>query len=528
MEVEVNTIRIFLKSLSLLLVMLNLYGCNPTEFETIAKGSDEGSGATGESFSNISFSGIDSIDNITHFSARLNWTHMAGASVYQVFSVSGGVISYIATVAAPTATYTLTGLTAGASLIYRVRSFDSQGKMDSNTNNVTVNILNAPPAPSSITLTSPAVNFSDNATPTFLVGGISSGETIKLFTDSSCTTQVGSAVSASSTVSITTSTLSQGTKTIYANATVTNASACSTANATYIKAPCPTGYIAVPSNTTVGAANNFCVMKYEAKAWNDANTNDVIDGGEIDADGCNEGGCTTANWGLATYKPSSTAQGAPWRRINQINSWAECDSLNSEFPTRADIDSDTGSDGTYALISNPEWMTIARNVENIDSNWTSGTVGTGCLKIGNVGGTNACAGGNSGYNGPDPDLGSGRTDNGTAQLTLNNGSVIWDLSGNVWEWTDWTLGSPLSTNMASGDKAYVSADGAPIAGFREYTQVDTFTALSPSTAILPSDSTFNANFGMGRYYSSTSGGAALRAGDWSYGINAGAFALDFF
>ena len=85
-------------------------------------------------------------------------------------------------------------------------------------------------------------------------------------------------------------------------------------------------------------------MKYEAKAWNDADTDDVIDTGEIDADGCNEGTCVTSNWGLATYKPVSSSEGSPWRQINQTNAWAECDSLNTET-TRPNIDADLNNDG---------------------------------------------------------------------------------------------------------------------------------------------------------------------------------------
>jgi hypothetical protein len=63
----------------------------------------------------------------------------------------------------------------------------------------------------------------------------------------------------------------------------------------------------------------------------------------------------------------SQANTTPWVSINQVDAWDECDSLNTE-DTRTNIDNDTNNDGTYALISNPEWMTIARNVENVDTN----------------------------------------------------------------------------------------------------------------------------------------------------------------
>lgn len=52
---------------------------------------------------------------------------------------------------------------------------------------------------------------------------------------------------------------------------------------------------------------------------------------------------------------------------------------------RANIDADNNNDGTYALISNPELMTVARNAESVNSSWTGGVNGSGCLKRGNVG-----------------------------------------------------------------------------------------------------------------------------------------------
>lgn len=236
---------------------------------------------------------------------------------------------------------------------------------------------------------------------------------------------------------------------------------------------CPAGYIEVPSMASVGAPDNFCVMQYEAK---------------------NSGG-----------DPVSTATGVPWVSINQVNAKAKCQSLGVN----------------YDLISNPEWMAIARNVENVDSNWTDGEVDSGCLKRGNVGGTNACTGGDSGYNGADPESGAGR--NALASLTLDNGEVIWDLSGNVWEWTDWTLGGALSTNMSQANKP--SQGGTPTASWKEFTVIDTFSALAPAESILPDDPSFNASHGMGRYYAGTSGGAARRGGDWNVGTYGGAFAL---
>lgn len=466
-------------TLTLLLSLTLLGGCETgAEFETIAENSDSGnnSGDSGGSGtpSDVTFAGIDNISAVTDSTATINWTHVAGGVQYQIFSVSGSTLTYISSVEAPTATYNLTGLTAATSYTYRVRLVDSGGLNDANTNDISFTTIGAPSAPTGLALTTPASSPGFDTTPTITVSGVKSGDTIKLFTDLTCSTEVGSAVSAGTTTAITTSTLAAASYTFYANATGSGgASSCSTANVSYTINACPAGYISVPSMASVGAPDNFCVMQYEAK---------------------NSGGA-----------PVSTATGAPWVSINQVNAKAECQSLGAN----------------YDLISNPEWMAIARNVENVASNWTDGAVGSGCLKRGNVGGANACAGGDSGYNGSDPESGAGR--NALASLTLDNGEVIWDLSGNVWEWTDWTLGGALSTNMSQANKP--SSGGTPVASWIELTAVDTFTALSPAESILPDDPSFNASYGMGRYYAGTSGGAALRGGIWGSGANAGAFAL---
>lgn len=238
---------------------------------------------------------------------------------------------------------------------------------------------------------------------------------------------------------------------------------------------CPGGYIEVPGNAVVGAPNNFCVMKYEAK--NDGNGS-----------------------------PTSTAETSPWVSINQVNAKAVCTSLG------------TG----YDLISNSEWMTIARNVENVASNWTGGAVGTGCLKRGNTGTVSPCE--EAGYDGADPESGASR--NALASLTLNNNEVIWDLSGNVWEWVDRTLGGELSTDMAVRDRAYVSTDNGPADIWVEFSAVDMFSNVMPAEAMLPENPNYNAAQGVGRYLSSTVGGAALRGGYWDDGSLAGAFSLN--
>jgi phosphatidylserine/phosphatidylglycerophosphate/cardiolipin synthase-like enzyme len=106
------------------------------------------------------------------------------------------------------------------------------------------------------------------------------------------------------------------------------------------------------------------------------------------------------------------------------------------------------------LITNDEWMTLARNIEMVPENWSSGVIGSGYIY--------------SGHNDRDParaleasidDTDSyygtnNTTGNQRRTLTLTNGQIIWDLPGNVWEWTDdiidLSINRPISFNN-SGD-----------------------------------------------------------------------------
>jgi len=144
-------------------------------------------------------------------------------------------------------------------------------------------------------------------------------------------------------------------------------------------------YILVPGNVTLGT-NDFYIMKYEAKAWEDDNVDDVVDVVELDpTDWTLVSNTWTANDLLTlNHIPVSNSNQAAWDNTAE-DAWDLCDALNSEG-TRGNIDDDINLDGTFALTSNPEWMTMARNIEVQPSNWTSGVVGTGCLKRGNIGG----------------------------------------------------------------------------------------------------------------------------------------------
>lgn len=141
---------------------------------------------------------------------------------------------------------------------------------------------------------------------------------------------------------------------------------------------CPAGYVSVPADGT-NVTTAFCIMVYEAK-----NVGNV---------------------------PTSQAASAPWTNINNTNARARCQSLGAG----------------YDLPTLAQWQAMAQNLELVPANWSSGTVGTGCLRAGNL----AVAYSGCSYNGPDPDSGASR--NALASMTLSTGDVLWDVNGNVHE-----------------------------------------------------------------------------------------------
>ena len=204
----------------------------------------------------------------------------------------------------------------------------------------------------------------------------------------------------------------------------------------------------------------FCVMQYEAR-----NVSDV---------------------------PTSMTGGTIWTTISQTDAIAECKSIGAH------------------LLNNAEWMALARDIESVSSNYASGI-----LKRGNVGIVDAAS-----YNGADPDTGISDT---KAQLTLSNGETIWHLSGNVWEWVDFTItgaGSQPQVPVQSGSFAW-----------REINTVTDFGNTLGYENVGPKNKSLDGSTGVGqvRYKSEDTGLRALkRGGTWDNTSSAGVFALDLY
>ncbi len=278
---------------------------------------------------------------------------------------------------------------------------------------------------------------------------------------------------------------------------------------------CPEGFIPVPGNHLYGTMNErggFCVSKYQMKM--DVNGDGK---GNLVADypNCNTGSLTsnTYNYELCPTPGTlvSTPEGSPIVRITQTEAIAACEAIGGH------------------LITNNEWMTIVRNIEQVPSNWSGGEVGSGYLPRGNSSSSRAMDG---------FDELSGIT---KRTLTLTNGEVIWDLAGNVWQWTSDTIqikDQPDGFNN-SDDSNYTSGfnffDYSKGGGGNQYIYSDNLgnTTLKYKDLFLLTSNSYNANNGVGRLYTysnindtSKTVYAFLRGGRWLNDSSAGVLSLN--
>ena len=240
---------------------------------------------------------------------------------------------------------------------------------------------------------------------------------------------------------------------------------------------CPVGFIVVPGSSTYNTSD-FCAMKYEAK-------------------------------NAGSNVPVSQAAGLPWVSINQTN--AATYSANV-----------AGCTGCH-LITEAEWLTIAQNVLRVATNWSTGIVGPGYIYSGHNDNSpaNALAASSDDTNGY---YSTGQSSgNQRRTLTLSNGEVIWDLAGNVLEWTNGT-----STNNQPG----VTGSGY---AWREWTAVTNPGSLafnpSPSATGISGAGSWDSTKGIGMIYSSadeTVSRSFFRGGNWGYGNIAGVLMMRAF
>ena len=173
---------------------------------------------------------------------------------------------------------------------------------------------------------------------------------------------------------------------------------------------CPDGFIPVPGNPKFDTEGGFCVMKYMAEKG----------AGNI---------------------PVSTGTALPWSSINQI------DSMNY---------SKVSCNGCH-LVTENEWLTLANDIITVDSNWTGGSVGNGQLYRGLTPAPQSITGGTVATKAPSTDDSNGYINTGETTgpsrrtFTLSNGEVVWDLSGQIPEWTQGTISQNRIPTFAANE-----------------------------------------------------------------------------
>jgi prepilin-type N-terminal cleavage/methylation domain-containing protein len=241
-------------------------------------------------------------------------------------------------------------------------------------------------------------------------------------------------------------------------------------------ASCPSGFIPVPGSGTYGTSD-FCVMKYAAS----------------------QVGSTTT--------PISQAGTTPWVNISQTTAIANSPNV-------------AGCTGCH-LITEAEYMTIAQNVLSVASNWSGGSVGSGYIYSGHNDNApaNALAPDSNDANGYYGETNQGGNQRRT--LALTNGQVIWDIAGNVWEWT---------SGQTTGGQPGVA--GNAYASWIQWPNVTTPGTLSPN--VFPSgtgitgSSAWTSTQGIGQLLSNPAEASLrgfLRGGGWYHGSSAGVLTL---
>jgi len=239
---------------------------------------------------------------------------------------------------------------------------------------------------------------------------------------------------------------------------------------------CPSGFIPVPGSATYGT-HDFCVMKYEASQVGSSNV------------------------------PISQSGVLPWVTISQTTAIADAPNV-------------AGCTGCH-LITDAEWLTIAQNVLGVASNWSGGAVGSGYIYSGHndTFPNNALAADPSDANGY-----AGETNQGGNQkrtLTLTNGQVIWDLAGDVWEWTNGTVSAGQPGVAGNAYASWIEWPGVTTPGAMSPNPFPTTTGFSGANA-------WNSSNGIGQLISNTAETnvhGVLRGGYWRNGSTCGVLAM---
>ncbi len=425
----------------------------------------------------VIFSGITQTTDKTDTSITIHWTPHPNAVRYIIYDIQSGTPISMATVNDPNlSSITLTNLDPSKEYKFVVKVQTAAGLYDGNTKIEPVTMNAAPSVPSLLRILSENPLSGIRPNPKVRVSGVKVGDTVKLYKGEGCVHEIGSLkVEEGTSVDIVTLPLDVGDNKISAASfnSKNNSSGCGSP-LTYTRLACPSNY--VPVNAPEGESD-FCIAKFEMKNKN----------------------------GVAV----SEAQGLPWTNLNQNEAKTKCLNLNNPESVE------------YDLISNLEWMIAAKDIEKTSFNWTEGGVGVGSLIRGHSDNSPSRILAASEDTVPFFETSDSQESGKDQRRTFHfsNGSIIWDLSGNVDEWTDWAKGGTAPT---------IGPKCSNIEYASEFSEVNC-PDLSHGD-FLPGNpgqkDNYNSAFGLGMFYGG-SGGAAFRGGRFKVNneVEAGIFSL---
>ncbi len=320
---------------------------------------------------------------------------------------------------------------------------------------------------------------------------------------------------------------------------------------------CLDGFALVPGSALYKTPD-FCVMKYDAKAVFAADPSIGIQ--PQPGDPCF--GTTNAYWETrgqptGTYKNNGTGCQATAENGKEINS------VPSGAPIAyiPEVGSGTNNAVSYCrhmgwhLLTNAEWMTIARNVEQVSANWCNPD-GTACgaapgtpgkilanghnnaqpnsALVASADDSQACFGTT-----PDGSKICGHANSQKRTLQLSNGQVIWDFAGNVWQWVGGTVrrkDEPQSQTNGKLDSGWLSSEFAPGSaslGVLDSVIINNGRGLSMGyDSFRPSNPNWNSSNGVGRIFHFSAAAdqtstiyGFIRGGQWNHGAVDGAFSV---